>query len=74
MKNCVSDDYVNPRSCLHQHVRCCDFGTDQIFAFCPVCHLQGEAVNKWSGIGSILNKGRALRKFYQLANKVDRGI
>lgn len=63
--------YFSPRACLHTHVKTETMaGTREIYAYCPVCRLQSEPVR--IGWFFWVARQRAIRKFYQLSNIVDK--
>jgi hypothetical protein len=63
-------NHISPRLCAHRHLQTLERHGD-VWVQCQVCGLQSEPVpigwRFWS-------RRRALSKFYQLANKIDRGI
>jgi len=65
------DQYVNPKYCAHAYVTTRQMpGSQYVYARCQVCNLQGEPVQV--GWLNWLARSRAVRKFYQLANRVDK--
>lgn len=62
--------YVNPKICIHSFLTTRRF-EKQYYTMCDVCHLQGEPVT----VGPIhwFSRLKSIRKFYQLANQVDKG-